>query len=70
MITIIIENTEYSRSIIIAGEPHTCLLINMIIIENAVSMHTASKQWHRAPPEKMLHLVLQCWLRSTRYTAI
>jgi len=44
--------------------------IIMIIIENVVSMHTASKQWHRAPPEKMLRLMLQCWLCSTRYTAV
>jgi len=28
----------------------------MIIIENAASTHTASKQWHHVPPEKMLRL--------------
>jgi len=39
----------------------------MIINENAESTHTASKQWHHAPPER---LVLWSWLCSTRYTAV
>jgi len=42
----------------------------MIIIENAVSTHTASKQWHHSPPEKMLRLTFRHWLCSTHYTAV
>jgi len=32
-------------------------------------MHTASKQWHRMPAEKMRHLALQCAMFNTLYSS-
>jgi len=61
------------QSRVITGEPHTCLLtfLNYHDYNWKCSLPTYRiKTMAPRTPEKMLCLMLQCWLCSTHYTAV